>query len=145
MATAAQTTATRPATCSRYWAEHVRTFSPAYRGLTMVVGGGCDEDQALLNAVLAVLKGDGHRPSASIVSNSWQIPIGDLSPQTVHAQPAYQKGVVPRSMSHVRVDGRTVVYQTQVNAGTSLAARWSPAWWPTHSRGNGPASASSTH
>lgn len=114
----------------------------------MVVGGGCDDDQALLNAVLAVLKGDGHRPSASIVSNSWQIPIGDLSPQTVHAQPAYQKGVVPPSMSHVRMDGRTVVnravpdiaavadldtgmltgytadgrYQAQVNAGTSLAA-----------------------
>ncbi|MER7249563.1 S53 family peptidase [Kribbella sp. NPDC000426] len=331
-ASAARTARTGPVTCSRYWAEHVRRFSPAYRGLTkgslpvcgysarqlraayganwaftgkgqtialtesdaptemfrtlseyarrnhlpapkpsqfrevhldggncgtrsasqyndeaemdseavyamapganqlMVVGGSCDEDQALLNAVLAVLKGDGHRPSASIVSNSWQIPIGDLPPQAVHAltvraaaegvglyfssgdtpgltttasdpfvtavggttlslgagntrifetgwsnntamidagkwsdlgitgagggtsevyaQPAYQKGVVPPSMSHVRVGGRTVVnravpdiaavadldtgmltgytadgrYQTQVNAGTSLAA-----------------------
>jgi subtilase family serine protease len=67
---------------------------------------------------------------------------------TVYAQPAYQKGVVPPSMSHVRVSGRAAVnravpdiaavadldtgmltgytadgrYQTQVNAGTSLAA-----------------------
>ncbi|MGW6279590.1 S53 family peptidase [Kribbella sp. NPDC055071] len=203
----------------------------------MVVGGGCDEDQGLLNATLAVLVGDGHRPSASIVSNSWQIPIGELPPKTVHAiavraaaegvglyfssgdttgptltasdpfvtavggttlglgkrgnrvfetgwsnntatldegkwsdlgigaaagggtsevypQPAYQKGVVPASMSHIRVGHRTLVnraipdvaavgdidtgmltgyttlddngnpsgYQTQVNAGTSLAA-----------------------
>ncbi|MGW7684886.1 S53 family peptidase [Kribbella sp. NPDC054772] len=197
----------------------------------MVVGTGCDEDQALLNATLSVLIGDGHRPSASIISNSWQIPIGDLPPKTVHAitvraaaegvglyfssgdtpgltttasdpfvtvvggttlglgawnnrvfetgwsndtavldggkwsdlgvggagggtsldyaQPAYQKGVVPASMSHVKVGGRTVVnravpdiaavgdlgtgmltgytnadghYQTMINAGTSLSA-----------------------
>jgi subtilase family serine protease len=334
-ARAASTPARQP-TCSRYWAEHVQTFAPAYRGLTkgslpicgysarqlrtvygvtpaftgrgvtvaltesaaptamfqtlreyarrnqlpapkptqykeiqvgggeecgpssrsaemynneaemdsqavyamapkanqlMVVGTGCDEDQALLNATLAVLIGDGHRPSASIVSNSWQIPIGDLPPKTVHAiavraaaegvglyfasgdtpgltttasdpfvtavggttlgltatgrrvfetgwsnggalldegkwsdigitgagggtsldypQPAYQKGVVPPSMSHVRIGSRTAVnrtvpdlsavgdigtgmltayttdtgrYQEQVNAGTSLSA-----------------------
>ncbi|MFF0343871.1 protease pro-enzyme activation domain-containing protein [Kribbella sp. NPDC004875] len=197
----------------------------------MVVGIGCDEDQALLNATLSVLIGDGHRPSASIISNSWQIPIGDVTPQTIHAitvraaaegvglyfasgdtpgltttasdplvtavggttlglgagntrvfetswsndtavledgewsdlgvsgagggtsltypQPAYQKGVVPASMSHVKVGGRTAVnravpdiaavgnlstgmltgytasdntYRTMVNAGTSLSA-----------------------
>ncbi|GAA2826465.1 S53 family peptidase [Kribbella solani] len=170
--------------------EAVYAMAPAANQL-MVVGSGCDEDQALLNAVLAVLTGDGHRPSASIVSNSWQIPIGDVSPKTwhaitlraaaegvglylssgdtpgltmtasdplvtavggttlgldarsnrvfetgwsngsamfedrkwselgitgagggtslVYAQPAYQKGVVPASMSHVRVGGRTVV------------------------------------
>ncbi len=51
----------------------------------MVVGTGCDEDQALLDAASAVLAGDGHRPLASIVSNSWQIPLGDVAPQIVHA------------------------------------------------------------
>lgn len=51
----------------------------------MVVGTGCDEDQALLNAASAVLTGDGHHPLASIVSNSWQIPLGVVSPQVVHA------------------------------------------------------------
>jgi subtilase family serine protease len=51
----------------------------------MVVGTGCDEDQALLNAASAVLTGDGHHPLASIASNSWQIPLGEVSPQTVHA------------------------------------------------------------
>ncbi|MGW4563009.1 S53 family peptidase [Streptomyces sp. NPDC004561] len=51
----------------------------------MVVGGGCDEDQALLDAALAVLTGDGHRPSASIESNSWQIPLGSVPESTVHA------------------------------------------------------------
>ncbi|MDI5974147.1 protease pro-enzyme activation domain-containing protein [Streptomyces sp. SL13] len=51
----------------------------------MVVGTGCDEDQALLDAASAVLAGDGHHPLASIVSNSWQIPLGEVSPQTVHA------------------------------------------------------------
>jgi len=51
----------------------------------MVVGTGCDEDQALLDAASAVLTGDGHHPLASIASNSWQIPLGDVSPQTVHA------------------------------------------------------------
>ncbi|GAA3107955.1 hypothetical protein GCM10010530_34290 [Kribbella aluminosa] len=211
--------------------EAVYAMAPDAKQL-MVVGGGCNEDQALLNAVAAVLKGDGHRPSASIVSNSWQIPIGDVPPKTVHAlavraaaegvglyfssgdtpgltttasdpfvtavggttlgldarnkrmfetgwsnetaipdggkwsgvgltsggggtsleyaQPAYQKGVVPASMSHVRIAGRTAVnrtvpdisavgdidtgmltgytdsdskrYVTQVNAGTSLSA-----------------------
>ncbi|WP_202874979.1 S53 family peptidase [Kribbella kalugense] len=211
--------------------EAVYAMAPSANQL-MVVGNGCDEDHALLNAILAVLIGDGHRPLASIVSNSWQIPIGDLPPQTVHAiavraaaegvglyfssgdtpgltttasdpyvvavggttlglgrwnnrvfetgwsndtavldegkwsdigisgagggtsldyaQPAYQKGVVPPSMSHVRIGNRTVVnrtvpdiaavadldtgmltgytssddgqYKTQVNAGTSLAA-----------------------
>ncbi|PWI44749.1 peptidase S53 [Streptomyces sp. ICBB 8177] len=51
----------------------------------MVVGQGCDEDQALLNASLAVLNGNGGRPGASIVSNSWQIPLGDVPAGTVHA------------------------------------------------------------
>jgi len=196
----------------------------------MVIGSGCDEDQALLGAALAVLNGNGSRPSASIVSNSWQIPVGEIPAHTVHAidvraaaegvgmyfssgdtpgltatasdpfavavggttlglgartnrvfetgwandsgildhgkwtdvgisgagggtssdyaQPAYQHGVVPASLSHVRIgkrvaNGRAVPdiaadadldtgmltgyidsgrYQTQVNAGTSLAA-----------------------
>ncbi|WP_344240737.1 S53 family peptidase [Kribbella hippodromi] len=169
--------------------EAAYAMAPAANQL-MVVGSGCDEDQSLLNAVLAVLTGNGHRPSASIVSNSWQIPIGDASPKTWHAitlraavegvglymssgdtpgltmtasdplvtavggttlgldarsnrvfetgwsngqamfedskwsdlgitgagggtsllyaQPAYQKGVVPPSMSHVRLGGKTV-------------------------------------
>ncbi|WEO99559.1 protease pro-enzyme activation domain-containing protein [Streptomyces sp. FXJ1.172] len=51
----------------------------------MVIGGGCDEDQALLDAALAVLTGDGKRPSASIESNSWQIPLGEVPERTVHA------------------------------------------------------------
>ncbi|QMU69954.1 protease pro-enzyme activation domain-containing protein [Streptacidiphilus sp. P02-A3a] len=51
----------------------------------MVVGGGCDEDQALLDAASAVLTGDGHHPLASIASNSWQIPLGEVAPQVVHA------------------------------------------------------------
>ncbi|SEG90632.1 Pro-kumamolisin, activation domain [Actinacidiphila yanglinensis] len=51
----------------------------------MVVGRGCDEDQALLDAALAVLTGDGDRPRASIVSNSWQIPLGEVPAGTVHA------------------------------------------------------------
>jgi subtilase family serine protease len=202
----------------------------------MVIASGCNENQDLLDAALTVLTGNGKRPSASIVSNSWQIPLGEVPAQTVHAidlraaaegvglyfasgdtpgltvtdsdpyatavggttlgigaknnrvfetgwsddyasiadgkwtdlgvdlgsgggtslvwgQPAYQKGVVPASMSRVRVGKRTVTdravpdiaadgdtdsglltgyiasgtsshpgpYQTQVNAGTSLA------------------------
>ena len=51
----------------------------------MVVGTGCDEDQALLDAASTVLTGNGHHPLASIASNSWQIPLGEVSPQTVHA------------------------------------------------------------
>ncbi|MHA6765622.1 S53 family peptidase [Streptacidiphilus sp. PAMC 29251] len=51
----------------------------------MVVGTGCDEDQALLDAASAVLTGDGRHPLASITSNSWQIPLGEVSPRTVHA------------------------------------------------------------
>ncbi|WP_260328888.1 protease pro-enzyme activation domain-containing protein [Streptomyces sp. Ag109_O5-1] len=51
----------------------------------MVVGDGCDEDQSLLNAASAVLTGDGHHPLASIASNSWQIPLGSVSPRIVHA------------------------------------------------------------
>ncbi|GHE12804.1 serine protease [Streptomyces alanosinicus] len=51
----------------------------------MVIGGGCDEDQALLDAALAVLTGNGHHPSASIESNSWQIPLGEVPERTVHA------------------------------------------------------------
>ncbi|WP_405061187.1 protease pro-enzyme activation domain-containing protein [Kribbella sp. NBC_01505] len=197
----------------------------------VVVGNGCGEDERLLNAVHGVLMGDGHRPSATIVSNSWGIPGDGDTGKTLHAltlraaaegvglyfasgdaatldavgeqpfatavggttlglgarnervfetgwsnntislddgkwndlgagsaagggtsldfaQPAYQKGVVPASMSHVRVHGKTLVnraapdisaladpstgmlvghlddngrYQTQSSAGTSLA------------------------
>ncbi|WP_202868934.1 S53 family peptidase [Kribbella antibiotica] len=197
----------------------------------VVVGNGCNEDEGLLNAVHGVLLGDGHRPSATIVSNSWGIPGDGETGKTLHAltlraaaegvglyfasgdaptldavgeqpfatavggttlglgahnervfetgwsnntvslddgkwndlgggsaagggtsltfaQPAYQKGVVPASMSHVRVHGKTHVnraspdisaiadpntgmlvghsdddghYVTQSTAGTSLA------------------------
>jgi subtilase family serine protease len=51
----------------------------------MVIGAGCNENQALLDAALAVLTGNGDRPSATIESNSWQIPLGQVPPQTVHA------------------------------------------------------------
>lgn len=51
----------------------------------MVVGQGCDENQALLDAALAVLTGSGGRPLASITSNSWQIPLGVVPERTVHA------------------------------------------------------------
>jgi subtilase family serine protease len=64
--------------------EAVYAMAPGATQL-MVIGGGCDEDQALLNAASAVLTGKGGRPSASIVSNSWQIPLGEVSAQTVHA------------------------------------------------------------
>ena len=64
--------------------EAVYALAPGANQL-MVIGSGCDEDQALLNAVLAVLNGNGRRPSASIVSNSWQIPVGEVSRHTVHA------------------------------------------------------------
>jgi subtilase family serine protease len=50
----------------------------------MVIGSGCDQDQALLDAALSVLTGDGAKPSASIESNSWQIPLGEVSAKTVH-------------------------------------------------------------
>ncbi|WP_443072629.1 S53 family peptidase [Streptomyces sp. RPT161] len=64
--------------------EAVYTMAPSANQL-MVVGGGCNEDQALLDAALAVLTGDGSHPSASIESNSWQIPLGEVPAQTVHA------------------------------------------------------------
>lgn len=51
----------------------------------MVVGQGCDENQALLDAALSVLTGKGDRPEASVVSNSWQIPLGEVPARTVHA------------------------------------------------------------
>jgi subtilase family serine protease len=215
-------------------AEAVYAMAPGANQL-MVIDQGCDEDQSLLDGVLTVLAGNGKHPSATIVSNSWQIPQGEVSPKTVHAisvraaaegvglyfasgdttglsvtdsdpfvtavggttlelgvtnnriletgwsddsgsldsgqwtdlgvsaggggtslvygQPAYQKGVVPASMSQVKVGGKTVTdravpdlaadgdpdsglltgyiesgsashpgpYQTEVNAGTSLA------------------------
>ena len=65
-------------------AEAVYAMAPGANQV-MVVGTGCDEDQALLDAASAVLTGDGHHPLASIASNSWQIPLGDVSPQIVHA------------------------------------------------------------
>ncbi|MEZ0115328.1 subtilase family serine protease [Catenulispora sp. EB89] len=49
----------------------------------MVVGGGCN--QGLLDAALSVLVGDGAHPSATIVSNSWQIPLGSEPKQVMHA------------------------------------------------------------
>jgi subtilase family serine protease len=51
----------------------------------MVVGAGCDENQSLLDAALSVLTGNGAHPSATIESNSWQLPLGTEAPQTVHA------------------------------------------------------------
>lgn len=51
----------------------------------MVVGESCNENQALLDAADSVLTGDGARPSASIESNSWQIPLGGVPARTVHA------------------------------------------------------------
>ncbi|MEY9860346.1 subtilase family serine protease [Catenulispora sp. GAS73] len=155
----------------------------------MVVGGGCN--RGLLDAALSVLVGDGAHPGATVVSNSWQIPLGSEPKQVMHAidlraaaegvgmyvasgdtpgltmpgsdpyatvvggttlgigahdervletgwstdtgslndgkwddlgisgagggtsldwaQPGYQKGVVPASMSHVQVGGKTLV------------------------------------
>jgi subtilase family serine protease len=64
--------------------EAVYAMAPGASQL-MVLGQGCNQDQMSLDADLAVLTGNGARPSASIVSNSWQIPIGAVSPQTVHA------------------------------------------------------------
>jgi subtilase family serine protease len=64
--------------------EAVYAMAPGAAQL-MVVGAGCNEDQALLDAALAVLTGNGARPWASIVSNSWQIPVGEVPAQTVHA------------------------------------------------------------
>lgn len=64
--------------------EAVYLMAPA-AAQVMVVGQGCDEDQALLDAVAAVLTGNGHKPLASIVSNSWQIPQGEVPAATVHA------------------------------------------------------------
>jgi subtilase family serine protease len=51
----------------------------------MVVGENCNENQALLDAALSVLTGNGAHPSASIESNSWQLPLGEVPAQTVHA------------------------------------------------------------
>ena len=64
--------------------EAVYAMAPAADQL-MVIATGCDEDQGLLDAALSVLTGDGGKPSASIESNSWQIPVGMVPPQTVHA------------------------------------------------------------
>ena len=64
--------------------EAVYAMAPGAAQL-MVVGQGCNEDQALLDAALAVLTGNGARPRASIVSNSWQIPLGEVPAQAVHA------------------------------------------------------------
>jgi subtilase family serine protease len=64
--------------------EAVYAMAPGAAQL-MVVGAGCNEDQSLLDAALAVLTGSGAHPSASIVSNSWQIPLGEVPAKTVHA------------------------------------------------------------
>jgi len=64
--------------------EAVYAMAPGAAQL-MVVGEGCNEDQALLDSALAVLTGNGAHPRASIVSNSWGIPLGQVSAQTVHA------------------------------------------------------------
>jgi subtilase family serine protease len=64
--------------------EALYTMAPAADQL-MVVAGGCNEDQGLLDAALSVLTGDCAHPSATIESNSWQLPLGEVPPQTVHA------------------------------------------------------------
>jgi hypothetical protein len=64
--------------------EAVYAMAPGASQL-MVIGEGCDENQALLDAALSVLAGNGGHPSASIESNSWQIPLGEVPAQTVHA------------------------------------------------------------
>lgn len=64
--------------------EAVYAMAPGANQL-MVIAEGCSENQALLDAALSVLTGNGAHPSASIESNSWQLPLGTESPQTVHA------------------------------------------------------------
>jgi subtilase family serine protease len=64
--------------------EAVYAMAPGASQL-MVIGQGCNEDQDLLDAALAVLTGTGGHPSASIESNSWQLPLGEVPAQTVHA------------------------------------------------------------
>jgi subtilase family serine protease len=64
--------------------EAVYAMAPGASQL-MVIGQGCNEDQDLLDGALAVLTGNGARPSASIESNSWQLPLGDVPAATVHA------------------------------------------------------------
>ncbi|HTJ72903.1 MAG TPA: protease pro-enzyme activation domain-containing protein [Actinospica sp.] len=64
--------------------EAVYAMAPGANQL-MVVGSGCGEDQSLLDAALSVLTGNGAEPSATIESNSWQIPLGGVSVKVVHA------------------------------------------------------------
>ncbi|HEY0934231.1 MAG TPA: S8 family serine peptidase [Trebonia sp.] len=64
--------------------EAVYAMAPGASQL-MVIGQGCNEDQDLLDAAASVLTGNGARPSASIESNSWQLPLGDVPAATVHA------------------------------------------------------------
>jgi len=64
--------------------EAVYAMAPGAAQL-MVVGVGCNEAQTLLDSALFVLAGNGARPLASIVSNSWGLFIGTASAQTVHA------------------------------------------------------------
>jgi len=64
--------------------EAVYAMAPGASQL-MVVAAGCNQNQSLLDSDLSVLTGNGHHPSASIESNSWQIPLGQVSPKAVHA------------------------------------------------------------
>jgi len=64
--------------------EAVYAMAPGAAQL-MVVGDGCNEVQSLLDTALYVLTGNGARPRASIVSNSWGLLPGEVPVQTVHA------------------------------------------------------------
>jgi subtilase family serine protease len=64
--------------------EAVYAMAPGAAQL-MVVGESCNEAQSLLDAALSVVTGNGARPSASIVSNSWGLLPGDVPAQAVHA------------------------------------------------------------
>ncbi len=63
-------------------AEDVYAMAPGASQLMLYTG--CLEDQALLDTDLAVLTGDGTRPSATVVSNSWII-ASALPLATIHA------------------------------------------------------------
>jgi hypothetical protein len=97
--------------------EAVYAMAPAAAQL-MIAGAGCNEDQSLLDAALAVLTGNGAHPRASIVSNSWQIPLGEV--------------------------GMTRASDSGLAAAPAWRRRWSPVSSPTPSRARSQPSASST-
>ncbi|ACU77049.1 Peptidase S53 propeptide [Catenulispora acidiphila DSM 44928] len=66
--------------------EAVYALAPDANQLMVVADGACgDEDQSLIDATLSVLLGEGARPSATIVSNSWQISLGMEPAPVMHA------------------------------------------------------------